>query len=146
MRIKKITETAPTQASVVGTYNDSQTDSYSCDYVNGIGYHLEYTRLGSANNNSPTYDMTTDNDKLSNYDFLYLVGGYGYNKGSAMAPVEAVSILGSGFSQMRFYVTTYNSTGWISITYISDTSFRINCSIGVDTTANLYGVKIVQDS
>ena len=36
MRIKKITETAPTQASVVGTYNNSQTDSYSCKYVNEL--------------------------------------------------------------------------------------------------------------
>ena len=144
--IIKALNTTPTMASVVNQRNASTEDTYSCNFINGIGYHLEYTRIGSANNSSPTYDMTTDNDKLSNYDFLYLVGGYGYNKSSTMAPVSAVSLMGSSFAQMRIYVTTYNSTGWISINYISDTSFKINCSIGTDTSAALYGVKIVQNS
>ena len=36
MRIKKTSATTPIQAQVVNTYSDSQINSYSCDYINGI--------------------------------------------------------------------------------------------------------------
>ena len=142
--IIKALNTTPTMASVVNQRNASTEDTYSCDYVNKIGYHLEYTMLGSANNSSPTHTLV--NDKLSNYDFLCLVAGYGYNKCSTMTPVSMLPLRSSDFAQMMTLVPTYNSTGWVNINYISDTQFRINCSIGVDTTANVYGVKIVQNN
>lgn len=36
MRIKKTSQTTPIQAQVVNTQSNSTTDSYSCDYVNGL--------------------------------------------------------------------------------------------------------------
>lgn len=34
MRIKKVSETTPTMASIVNATNNSTTDAYSCDYIN----------------------------------------------------------------------------------------------------------------
>lgn len=50
MRIKKVSQTVPTTAQVVDGYSNSTTDSYSCNYVNGIiesgsnsyGYYTKY--------------------------------------------------------------------------------------------------------
>lgn len=36
MRIKKTSATTPVQAQVVNTYNESQANAYSCDYVNDL--------------------------------------------------------------------------------------------------------------
>ena len=36
MRIKKVSETTPTMASIVDGYSTSTQDGYSCNYVNGI--------------------------------------------------------------------------------------------------------------
>ena len=35
MRIKKVSQTTTTSAQIVNSYSDSQTNGYSCDYVNG---------------------------------------------------------------------------------------------------------------
>jgi hypothetical protein len=34
MRIKKTSQTTPTASQIVNTYSNSQTDAYSCNYVN----------------------------------------------------------------------------------------------------------------
>lgn len=36
MRIKKVSETTPTMASIINGYSTSTQDGYSCEYINGI--------------------------------------------------------------------------------------------------------------
>ena len=64
MLIKKTSETTPTMASVVNATNNSTTDTYSCDYVNGKTGVILYE------NSSGTYTDVILNDNLSNYNCL----------------------------------------------------------------------------
>lgn len=36
MRIKKVSETTPTQSQIINNYSDSAKDTYSCNYVNSM--------------------------------------------------------------------------------------------------------------
>jgi hypothetical protein len=68
MRIKKISETTPTMASVVNQTNSSTEDSYSCNYANE---HYEGKILWT--NPNPTSSMagnTEINLSSSDYDVL----------------------------------------------------------------------------
>lgn len=48
MRIKKVSQTTPTQAQVVDGYSASTTDSYSCNYVNGLNtFSTTEQRIGT---------------------------------------------------------------------------------------------------
>lgn len=75
MRIKKTSETRPLAARVLNVNSGSQTDAYSCNYVNNV---LKGTTLY----NGPASDQTiTLSDSAANYDFLE-VYYYGSNGGS----------------------------------------------------------------
>ena len=132
----------PTIPTINNTYGTSQSDGYSQSYINGLfaGLKVSYTGLGDANNSSPTKNLV--NDSLTNYDFIMIECGYGYNRSYNIVPMNLFRSKNSNFHQCYTYTKTYNSADWVSIDYISDTSFKINCSIGTDTTCQVYGVKI----
>lgn len=61
MRIKKVSQTTSTQAQVVDGYSTSTTDSYSCNYVNGLNtYKTTEQRVGTWTNGKPIYQITLD--------------------------------------------------------------------------------------
>lgn len=97
------------------------------------------TRLGVVSNATQVFNLT--DDALSNYKFLLLESGYGYNKAITLFPTAFINNTTAQFNQMMTYVKTYNSADFVSVNFISDTSFRINGSVGVDTQTKLYGVK-----
>jgi len=112
MRIKKITETAPTQASVVGTYNNSQTDSYSCKYSNE---HFGGTLLWE--NPDPTSAMHDDTITLSSddYDILevyYKVRNQNDTWGSCRVPKGCqIGLFNGGyFTSVAGYMRTISRT------------------------------------
>lgn len=103
-----------------------------------------YKLLGSVNNEDKT--ITLSNDKLSNYKFLIVSSGYGLYRSIAIAPVTFLEYLGSSGKLCNQYVKTYNGYGITSISYVDDTSFKINGAVitdsnPTDTTTFVYGVK-----
>ena len=103
-----------------------------------------YKLLGSANNEDKT--ITLSNDKLSNYKFLVVRSGYVSYKSMTIIPVALFKALGTSEKQCCQYVKTYNGYGITSISYVDDTSFKINGAVitdsnPTDTTTFVYGVK-----
>ena len=64
MRIKKVSQTTPTQAQVVDGYSASTTDSYSCNYVNNIAGKIIYENLQGTDLNLVCTDTISDFDYL----------------------------------------------------------------------------------
>ena len=61
MRIKKVSQTTPTQAQVVDGYSTSATDSYSANYVNKLSnYSTEETVCGMWIDGKPIYRKVID--------------------------------------------------------------------------------------
>ena len=52
MRIKKVSQTTPTPATVVNTKSNSQTNTYSCDYINNKQNYLGKTNLYDTEENA----------------------------------------------------------------------------------------------
>lgn len=103
-----------------------------------------YKLLGSASNEDKT--ITLSNDKLSNYKFLIVSSGYGLYRSITMTPVTFLKYLGSSGKLCNQYVKTYNGYGFTSISYVDDTSFKINGAVitnsnPTDTTTFVYGMK-----
>ena len=92
MRIKKTSQTTPIQAQVVNTQSNSTTDSYSCDYVNGLQtysttetvcgtwlgkpiYRKVFTGTFPSNANSYTIGTITNiKDLINNYGNALIIG------------------------------------------------------------------------
>lgn len=102
MRIKKVSQTTSTQAQVVDGYSTSTTDSYSCNYVNGITGKILWA------NSNPDDDFVaqtvTLSESLSNYD-----------------KYEIIFKQGSGSSDLRVL-----STGIIPTLYGTILSYAVN--------------------
>ena len=101
--------------------------------------------LGVVNNEDKVINL--NNDKLSNYDFLVVSSGYGLNKSITTIPAVLLMFLGSSGKLCTQYVKTYNGYGTTSISYIDDTSFKINGAVvttsnPTDTSTSVYGIKL----
>lgn len=57
MRIKKTSQTTPTEVEIVNEYSTSTTDTYSADYLNKMNRYstTEETIIGIWGNNKPIY-------------------------------------------------------------------------------------------
>lgn len=67
MRIKKTSATTSLPAQVVNTYNESDSDTYSCDYINGINtYSTDEVDTGKKwINNKPIYKKVIEFTSIS---------------------------------------------------------------------------------
>lgn len=73
MRIKKVSQTTSTQAQVVDGYSASTTDSYSCNYVNGMNtYSTDEIRIGTWINSKPIYRKVINFGTLPNINVKYV--------------------------------------------------------------------------
>ncbi len=74
MRIRKVSQTTPTQAQVVDGYSTSEVDSYSCNYVNNT---FEIKGKIIWTNSDPTSDFNpqtiTLDESLDNYDMYEIL-------------------------------------------------------------------------
>lgn len=70
MRIKKVSQTTSTQAQVVNGYSTSTTDSYSCNYVNGLAGKVIYENLEGDDLNLVCSEAINNFDYLQ-FDFLH---------------------------------------------------------------------------
>lgn len=138
--IIKAKNTTPTMASVVNTHSNSTTDTYSCDYIDSLfNTRGNYKKLADISNQEITITLTNDN--LTNYKYILSVSGYGYQRSCTILPMALFRSYSSNFKQLNQYVQTYNSTAFTSISYISDTQFKIYGAVGTDTTTQVYGIK-----
>lgn len=66
--IIKVTQSSPVQAQIVGTYTESATDGYSCNYVN------RFIPVELYNDTTGTDGDVTLSDSVSNYSYLEIYG------------------------------------------------------------------------
>lgn len=103
-----------------------------------------YKLLGSSNNTDIT--ITLRDSKLSDYKFLVVDSGYADYRSITTIPVCVFKSFASNKRQCNQYVKTYNGFGMTSISYINDTSLKINGAVitestGTDTVTYVYGIK-----
>ena len=110
MIIKKTTQTTPTGASVVNTLNNSNTDTYSCAYINGI---IESGSDASGNNYTKFIDGTMicrgggevvfSNQSYASFETTYPVEFVDY-------PVVALTSMGGDPTYAFKFTVNYNKT------------------------------------
>lgn len=72
MRIRKVSQTTPTQAQIVDGYSTSTTDGYSANYVNGLNtYSTTETRIGTWINGKTLYRKSYYISALANTGTTY---------------------------------------------------------------------------
>lgn len=110
------------------------------DFVKKEDFKITYNNIGYANNSIQTIHL--QGDKLSNYDFLIIESGWGYYKSINSIPIFIFKRRNQDFLQCRFQVKTYDGERFVSLSYIDDTSFKINGDVGTDVQTAVYGAKI----
>ena len=114
MRIKKITETTPTMASVVNQTNSSTEDSYSCNYINNCNtYSTTETDTGKTwIDGKPIYRKVIDcgtfvntNHNITNLDKAISINGFAYSPTNGHLPVNFPNKNGLAY-QLSCYVDT----------------------------------------
>lgn len=67
MRIKKTFQTTVPTGKVLNNYTESNVDTYSCDYINGLEtYSTDETRVGTWIDGKPIYRKVINFGKLPN--------------------------------------------------------------------------------
>ena len=80
MRIKKVSQTTSTQAQVVDGYSASTTDSYSCNYVNGMNtYSTDEIRIGTWIDGKPIYRKVYIENNPTTGEWAYINTDNTYN-------------------------------------------------------------------
>ena len=101
---------------------------------------VESVYLGGTTNAVET--KTLASGKLSDYDFITLESGWGYNKTVSVMPMDRFLAITSDFDVMVTYIKIYGGAGWVSLNHINDTQFKINGAAGTDVVTTVYGLKI----
>lgn len=120
MRIKKISQTTSTNATIIDGYSESTQDGYSCNYVNnGLGKIL-------WTNPNPTSSFAEQNITLSSSDYdMYEVVFHGSQTGANTFNTGKIPKGMNAFLQQ-----TYSTSGAINvrsrtINYVNDTTFLV---------------------
>lgn len=103
MRIKKVSQSAGLIANVSNTQSDSTTDTYSCDYINGLlQTTTETITIGTINAGSGLYDQTRPITIPSGY-IPIAIAGYSIAGGSsASINVARLQINGTNIEYSLF--------------------------------------------
>ena len=123
MRIKKVSQTTPIPATVVNVKSNSQTNTYSCDYINDLNtYSTTEQRIGTFSDGKPVYrktliaNITNTNTvnvalDITNQDKVWINCGLGF----FMKDDKSISM------PLIYY---YDSSNYVR-TYISGTNAQI---------------------
>lgn len=134
MRIKKVSQTTPTQSQIVDGYSTSTADGYSCNYVNGLNGKILWT------NSNPTSDFASQTITLSSDDYdmleiIYMTFNTNNQTSSVKIPKGYNSRIITSLSSGTVYTRDY--------TYNSDTSYTIGNTTGSGNDSNLYPLYII---
>lgn len=75
MRIKKISQVAGVIASVMNSFKESETDTYSCNYLNSLQGKLLWTNPNGYANQEFASQTLTFEDNYDHYDIIYAQDG-----------------------------------------------------------------------
>ena len=135
MRIKKVSQTTSTQAQVVNGYSTSTTDSYSCNYVNNLTGKILWA------NPDPTQAISqATNISLSSNDYDILEVIYIQSTSNTVL-MYSTKFLKGGSTRMRIS-STDSSNMYRGITYLTDTSYRIDLPYSDNTTIAVSTISI----
>lgn len=119
MRIKKTSQTTPVQAEVVNTYSESESNAYSCNYVNNINnYSTSETFTGKHwVNGKPIYRKVLNN--------ISIIEGTAHTIETGITNIENLTKLegilkNTGNSQYVDIPAYYSPTIFISANYKYD--------------------------
>ena len=106
MKIRKAFQGTVPENKILDTYSTSQTDTYSCNYINNKS---KVATLWSGSSGS-TGDKTL-NESLENYDFL-LVGTQtgNYSKGSILIPTSDINYEAQGSASNTYEIPIFQSS------------------------------------
>lgn len=135
MIIQKTSQTTTTQAQVVDGYSTSVSDSYSCNYVNNLTGKILWT------NPDPTQAISQEtNISLSSNDYDILEVIY-IQSTSNTDLMYSTKFLKGGSTRMRIS-STDGSNMYRGITYLTDTSYRIDLPYSDNTTIAVSTISI----
>ena len=77
MRIKKTSETRALAGTILNAQNSSTTDTYSCDYINGIKGQVLWTNQNPNSSFAPQ-NITLNNNDYSFYETIFILTNYDY--------------------------------------------------------------------
>ena len=101
MRIRKISESTPTNSNVVNEYSISTEDTYSANYVEGLHtYSTDEVRVGTYEDGKPIYRKRLTGTKVSGTDLSLNVS----NNLKKIIDISAQLMVNSDFGyKMPFY-------------------------------------------
>lgn len=121
MKIKKTTQATGVIASVKQSKTESDTDTYSCNYINAAEKPKRKVLFNNSSNTSKTIELS---DSAYNYSYLYVHNSSNY---SAMIPIysdEQTNLRGVGgwsgptnAGTNHFYGSLSNEGKTINVTY-----------------------------
>ena len=134
MRIKKVSQTTATQAQVVDGYSTSTTDSYSCNYVNGMNtYSTDEIRIGTWIDGKPIYrKVIARNQSITNgtsiavsslnIDELIKIGAINQNQSS----------------NFKFFGSYYDSSSEKLNIHLNNNDIQVWSGTGVNYTSTIW--------
>lgn len=146
MRIKKMYQGSLPENKIVGTYTESDTDTYNCNYVNNNFKSKMENILSSQGRSSSISKSLTK--AYTNFDFLIIVWSPWNTDGSIYSVVMPTSVISSG---INYEANAFQNTSiykFIRIQFPSTTSIKVDCqntsTWNADTTTliGVYGVKL----
>lgn len=133
MRIRKTYQGEIPENKIVNSYSESQTDTYSCDYLNNLAGTILY-----KNDEGATGNLTLLDD-ISNYDYYEIIP-FG-NENESVRGKAGNSVAISRVSSDGAYV--YTNTGQIQVIGTSLTKNNIHNYYGA--TNNVYQTHTTDD-
>lgn len=135
-----------TDKNIKNEKTTSETDVYSCNYVNNI------TNKTIMKLNNATYLLTqtyTLEDDIEKYDFLYVVAGADSNYFKASMLIKVSDIVYNNTNNNHSYMlSNYTSAGHFAINFVfpSKTQIKIldrnNSGWGNPSITEVYGIKL----
>lgn len=137
MRIKKISQTTSTNATIVDGYSESTQDGYSCNYINNLEtYSTEEIRIGTWINSKSIYRKTintgalpnntgkTVNHNISNIEYICKIQGIAFRNSSGTSlPLPSATYDNTAVScyadKQKITIVTYTDRSSFADSYVT---------------------------
>lgn len=141
MRIRKVYQGNLADNKIVNTASNSQTNTYSCDYINKLP---KVDELLSATTTSNTYQISD----IEQYDLILVVAGNGnmqrWGRNSMILSVAEIKKLYGDLSTLSYALRVWatSTTSTLNFAFPSKTSVVISCDGDRTGLLGIYGVKL----
>lgn len=141
MRIRKVYQGNLADNKIVNAASNSQTNTYSCDYINKLP---KVDELLSATTTSDTYTISD----IEQYNLIVVVAGNGnsqrWGRNSMILPVNEIKKAYGDLSSLSYELRVWatSTTSALKFAFPSKTSVVITCDGDRTGLLGLYGVKL----